>query len=81
MDYRLGYTLILEYAVSNMSVAVGFSAYLKDLGDNLFGIHLCGIAIACSDVSPAPGQSERHFQHSGAHHYDARNVGAGARRS
>lgn len=36
----LGWDLILEYAVSNMSVAVGFSAYLNDLFDNLFGLHL-----------------------------------------
>src|SRR5271167_2217087 len=36
----IGWDLILEYAVSNMSVAVGFSAYLQDLGDNLFGYHL-----------------------------------------
>jgi APA family basic amino acid/polyamine antiporter len=36
----IGWDLILEYAVSNMSVAVGFSAYLQDLGDNLFGFHL-----------------------------------------
>ena len=36
----IGWDLILEYAVANMSVAVGFSAYLQDLGDNLFGIHL-----------------------------------------
>ena len=36
----IGWDLILEYAVSNMSVAVGFSAYLQDLGDNLFGVHL-----------------------------------------
>jgi APA family basic amino acid/polyamine antiporter len=28
----IGWDLILEYAVSNMSVAVGFSAYLQDLG-------------------------------------------------
>ena len=34
----IGWDLILEYAVANMSVAVGFSAYLQDLGDNLFGI-------------------------------------------
>src|SRR5690349_24679436 len=27
----IGWDLILEYAVSNMSVAVGFSAYLQDL--------------------------------------------------
>ena len=31
----IGWDLILEYAVANMSVAVGFSAYLQDLGDNI----------------------------------------------
>src|SRR5271169_6780323 len=36
----IGWDLILEYAVSNMSVAVGFSAYLQDLSDNLFGFQL-----------------------------------------
>jgi APA family basic amino acid/polyamine antiporter len=36
----IGWDLILEYAVSNMSVAVGFSAYLQDLCDNLLGVHL-----------------------------------------
>jgi len=36
----IGWDLILEYAVSNMSVAVGFSAYLQDLFDNLFGFKL-----------------------------------------
>src|SRR5579864_2277755 len=36
----IGWDLILEYAVSNMSVAVGFSAYLQDLAENLFGFHL-----------------------------------------
>jgi basic amino acid/polyamine antiporter, APA family len=36
----IGWDLILEYAVSNMSVAVGFSAYIQDLFQNLFGIHL-----------------------------------------
>jgi APA family basic amino acid/polyamine antiporter len=36
----IGWDLILEYAVSNMSVAVGFSAYIQDLCDNLFGFHL-----------------------------------------
>jgi basic amino acid/polyamine antiporter, APA family len=36
----IGWDLILEYAVSNMSVAVGFSAYLQDLCDNMFGFHL-----------------------------------------
>ena len=50
----IGWDLILEYAVSNMSVAVGFSAYLQDLGDNLLGWHLPN-AIAYP-VFPAPGQ-------------------------
>ena len=36
----IGWDLILEYAVSNMSVAVGFSAYIQDLCDNLLGVHL-----------------------------------------
>src|SRR5499427_4014676 len=36
----IGWDLILEYAVSNMSVAVGFSAYIQDLFDNVFGFHL-----------------------------------------
>ena len=33
----IGWDLILEYAVSNMAVAVGFSAYLNDVLDNVFG--------------------------------------------
>ncbi len=36
----IGWDLILEYAVSNMAVAVGFSAYFNDLLENLFGLHL-----------------------------------------
>ncbi len=36
----IGWDLILEYAVGNMAVAVGFSAYLNDLLDNAFGFHL-----------------------------------------
>lgn len=36
----IGWDLILEYAVSNMAVAVGFSAYLADIFDSVFGIHL-----------------------------------------
>ena len=38
----IGWDLILEYAVSNMAVAVGFSAYFNDLLDNLFGIPSAG---------------------------------------
>ncbi len=36
----IGWDLILEYAVANMAVAVGFSAYFNDLLDNVFGVHL-----------------------------------------
>src|ERR1039458_3767220 len=38
--WMIGWDLILEYAVSHMSGAVGFSAYLQDLCDNLLGVHL-----------------------------------------
>ena len=36
----IGWDLILEYAVSNMAVAVGFSAYFNDVLENSFGLHL-----------------------------------------
>lgn len=36
----IGWDLILEYAVSNMAVAVGFSAYFNDILDGLFGMRL-----------------------------------------
>ena len=36
----VGWNLILEYAVSNMAVAVGFSAYFNDILDSLFGLQL-----------------------------------------
>jgi APA family basic amino acid/polyamine antiporter len=36
----IGWDLILEYAVSNMAVAVGFSAYFNDILDSVFGVHL-----------------------------------------
>ena len=49
----IGWDLILEYAVSNMSVAVGFSAYLQDLAKNMFGFQLPA-AIAYPKF-PAPG--------------------------
>lgn len=38
--WTIGWNLILEYAVSNMAVAVGFSAYFNDILDNVFGVHL-----------------------------------------
>jgi APA family basic amino acid/polyamine antiporter len=49
----IGWDLILEYAVSNMSVAVGFSAYIQDLCDNLLGWHLPQ-SLAYPPI-PAPG--------------------------
>lgn len=36
----IGWDLILEYAVSNMAVAVGFSAYFNDITNALFGVTL-----------------------------------------
>jgi basic amino acid/polyamine antiporter, APA family len=49
----IGWDLILEYAVSNMSVAVGFSVYLQDLLENMFGFHLP--ASIAYPLFPAPG--------------------------
>ena len=36
----IGWDLILEYGVSNMAVAVGFSAHLNDVLDSLLGLRL-----------------------------------------
>ena len=36
----IGWDVFLEYAVSDMAVAVGFSAYLNDILDGTFGVHL-----------------------------------------
>ena len=36
----IGWDLILEYAVSNMAVAVGFSAYFNKFLEGIFGFHL-----------------------------------------
>ncbi|MGH9682390.1 MAG: amino acid permease [Candidatus Acidiferrales bacterium] len=49
----IGWDLILEYAVSNMAVAVGFSAYLNSLLDS-FGLHLPD-AISTPAYSPMTG--------------------------
>jgi APA family basic amino acid/polyamine antiporter len=38
--WMIGWNLILEYAVSNMAVAVGFSAYFNDILESLFGWRL-----------------------------------------
>ena len=48
--WMVGWQLILEYAVSNMAVAVGFSAHFNDILDSLFSLRLppqlCGPVIA-----------------------------------
>ena len=36
----IGWDLILEYAVSSMAIAVGFSAYFNDILESVFGAHL-----------------------------------------
>ena len=57
----IGWDLILEYAVSNMAVAVGFSAYLNDVLDNVFGLHIAGQVRQSADrrrrSSPATGST------------------------
>ena len=45
----IGWDLILEYAVSNMAVAVGFSAYFNDILDALFGLHLPKYLVRADD--------------------------------
>ncbi|HKW63866.1 MAG TPA: amino acid permease [Candidatus Acidoferrum sp.] len=49
----IGWDLILEYAVSNMAVAVGFSAYIDSLLET-FGVHLPP-AMSTPAYSPATG--------------------------
>lgn len=49
----IGWDLILEYAVSNMAVAVGFSAYVDSLLSG-FGLHLPA-ALSTPAYSPATG--------------------------
>ncbi len=61
-----------------MSVAVGFSAYLQDLSDNIFGFHLpAGDRV--SDVS-RDRPAGRSFQYPSATDHHGRHLGAGARR-
>jgi APA family basic amino acid/polyamine antiporter len=38
--WMVGWNLILEYAVSNMAVAVGFSAYFNEILESVFGFRL-----------------------------------------
>ena len=49
----IGWDLILEYAVSNMAVAVGFSAYIDSLLET-FGVHL-PVTLSTPAYSPATG--------------------------
>ncbi len=49
----IGWDLILEYAVSNMAVAVGFSAYIDSLLDT-FGVHL-PVALSTPAYTPDGG--------------------------
>jgi APA family basic amino acid/polyamine antiporter len=49
----IGWDLILEYAVSNMAVAVGFSAYIDSLLQS-FGIHL-PVALSTPAYTPSTG--------------------------
>ncbi len=56
----IGWDLILEYAVSNMAVGVGFSAHIVNLLD-LFGIHLPGYLIAPTFLAAPEG-----FKYNGA---------------
>jgi APA family basic amino acid/polyamine antiporter len=58
--WMIGWDLILEYAVSNMAVAVGFSNYLNDLLDNVFHFHLPA-AIARSPIGPGGVPSGSYF--------------------
>src|SRR5580704_17496569 len=58
--WMIGWDLILEYAVSNMAVAVGFSNCLNDLFDNVFHFHLPP-AIAKSPIGPGGVPSGSYF--------------------
>ncbi len=49
----IGWDLILEYAVSNMAVAVGFSAYIDSLLET-FGVHL-PVALSTPAYAPDTG--------------------------
>ena len=55
----IGWDLILEYAVSNMAVAVGFSAYIDSLLRNL-GIHLPREFMGPMFVSGEPDRKVMH---------------------
>ena len=74
----IGWDLILEYAVSNMSVAVGFSDYFNDICDLLFHAHL-------PDYLSNPAMIELHrtgsdLQYTRLPRRDGADLGSGARR-
>jgi len=56
----IGWDLILEYAVSNMAVAVGFSNYFNDFLDNVLHVHLPS-AVAKSPIGPGGVPSGSYF--------------------
>ena len=76
----IGWDLILEYAVSNMAVAVGFSAYLNDLLDGVFHVHLPTAIAKSRDRDRAAFQREL-FQSDGAGDVAGADMGPGARDS
>ena len=55
----IGWDLILEYAVSNMAVAVGFSAYIDSLLDS-FGFHIPAV-LSTPAYSPRHRHGPLHF--------------------
>ena len=55
----IGWDLILEYAVSNMAVGVGFSAHIVNLLD-LFGVHLPEYLIAPTFLAAPEGFKYNH---------------------
>jgi basic amino acid/polyamine antiporter, APA family len=52
--WMVGWQLILEYAVSNMAVAVGFSAHFNDILDSLSA---CACRRSCAARSSPPASS------------------------
>ncbi len=74
----IGWDLILEYAVSNMSVAVGFSAYFNDLLDDVFHVHLPKIIANPAIVNG--GVFRERLQSDRAGDSADPDLGAGARR-
>ena len=62
----IGWDLILEYAVSNMAVSVGFAAHMVDLLD-WFGLHPALRWISPAYLRPAHRLAGQHALHPGWH--------------